>query len=74
MDSIGGLFFAIDGANAAPTAAMREEYTELQTEFTQKLAEINNYLNKNVPDLNETLRRLNAPTLMTGKPIEMPKP
>ena len=27
-----------------------------------------------VPQLNEALRRVGAPTLMTGKPIELPKP
>jgi hypothetical protein len=74
VDQIGGLFFAIDGSNSPPTAAMREEYGALQTEFNQGIAEVNNFLSKTVPQLNETLRRLDAPTLMTGKPIELPKP
>jgi hypothetical protein len=74
VEHIGGLFFAIDGTNAAPPPAMREQYDRVQAEFTQKLAEVNNYLGKTVPQLNEQLRRLDAPTLMTGKPIEMPKP
>ncbi len=58
---------------AAPTPAMRDEFNEVQTVFTQRLAEVNNYLTKTVPELNDALRRLNAPTLMLGKPIEMPK-
>jgi hypothetical protein len=74
VEHIGGLFFTIDGTNATPTPAMREQYDRVQAEFTQKLAEVNNYLSKTVPQLNETLRRLDAPTVMTGKPIEMPKP
>jgi flagellar hook-associated protein FlgK len=74
VEHIGGLFFTIDGTNGAPTVAMREQYDRVQTEFTQKLAEVNNYLSKTVPQLNEQLRRLDAPTLMMGKPIEMPKP
>jgi photosystem II stability/assembly factor-like uncharacterized protein len=73
VEHIGGLFFTIDDTNGAPTPAMREEFDRVQAEFNAKLAEVNNYLAKTVPQLNDTLRRLNAPTVMTGKPIEMPK-
>jgi hypothetical protein len=72
-DRIGGLFFTVDSANAAPTPAMREEFGSLSSEFSQKMAEVNTYLANTVPQLNELLRRFDAPTLMTGKPIEMPK-
>jgi photosystem II stability/assembly factor-like uncharacterized protein len=74
VDRIGGLFFTIDAANAAPTPAMRELYTELQREFDTKVGEVNRFLADSVPQLNETLRRAGAPTLMTGKPIELPAP
>ncbi len=74
VDRIGGLFFALDDSNAAPTPAMREEYGVLQTEFNQRIGEVNNFLSKTVPQLNELLRRLDAPTLMTGKPLELPRP
>ncbi len=74
VDRIGGLFFTIDGANAAPTPAQRELYADVQKEFDTKIAEVNKFLGDAVPELNETLRRFNAPTLMTGKPIELPKP
>ncbi|HEX8097867.1 MAG TPA: hypothetical protein VF507_07520, partial [Pyrinomonadaceae bacterium] len=74
VEHIGSLFFTIDDTNGAPTPAMRAEFDVVQTEFNQKLADVNNYLSKTVPQLNEQLRRLDAPTLMTGKPIEMPKP
>ncbi|HYE14976.1 MAG TPA: hypothetical protein VD968_11090, partial [Pyrinomonadaceae bacterium] len=73
-DKIGGLFFAVDATNAAPTPAQRDRYAELKTEFGVKLAEVNKFLRETVPQLNETLRRFDAPTLMTGKPIELPKP
>ncbi|MDT5273022.1 MAG: hypothetical protein QOH49_5208 [Acidobacteriota bacterium] len=74
VDRIGGLFFTLDGANAAPTPAARELYTDLQKEFGEKIGEVNTFLNDAVPQLNDALRRVGAPTLMTGKPIELPKP
>jgi len=74
VDRIGGLFFTLDAANAAPTPAARDLYGELQKEFDTKLGEVNRFLGESVPQLNEALRRVGAPTLMTGKPIELPKP
>ncbi|MBA3240022.1 MAG: hypothetical protein H0T60_02195 [Acidobacteria bacterium] len=74
IDRIGGLFFTIDSTNAAPTPPQRDLYVELQKEFDTKLAAVNKFLGESVPQLNETLRRFDAPTLMTGKPIELPKP
>ena len=74
VDRIGGLFFTLDAANAAPTPAARELYGDLQKEFGAKVGEVNTFLGDAVPQLNEALRRVGAPTLMTGKPIELPKP
>ncbi|MDT5158852.1 MAG: hypothetical protein QOH51_3209 [Acidobacteriota bacterium] len=74
VDRIGGLFFTMDSVNAAPTPAQRDLYTDLQKEFDAKVGEVNKFLNDAVPQLNDALRRVGAPTLMTGKPIEMPKP
>ncbi|HKY05137.1 MAG TPA: hypothetical protein VJQ56_09610, partial [Blastocatellia bacterium] len=72
-DRLGGLFFTIDGVNAAPTGPQREEFAVLQSEFNEKMAEVNRFLNQTVPQLNETLRRHNAPTVIAGKPIELPR-
>jgi hypothetical protein len=74
VDRIGGLFFTLDSSNAAPTPPARELYGDLQKEFDTKVGEVNRFLSESVPQLNEALRRSGAPTLMTGKPIEMPKP
>ena len=74
VDRIGGLFFTLDSSNAAPTPAARELYGDLQKEFDTKVGEVNRFLSDAVPQLNEALGRVGAPTLMTGKPIEMPKP
>ncbi|HYN83875.1 MAG TPA: hypothetical protein VER32_01395, partial [Pyrinomonadaceae bacterium] len=73
IDRIGGLFFAIDATNAAPTPAVRDAFGEVQAEFNAKMADVNRFLNETVPQMNETLRRFNAPTLLVGKPIELPR-
>lgn len=72
-ERIGGLFFDIDGANAAPTVYQREFFEEIKVEFEKKIGEVNTFIEQTVPKLNETLRRFNAPTVMPGKPIEMAK-
>ena len=74
VDRIGNLFFTLDTTNAAPTPAARDLYADLQKEFDAKIGEVNRFLSDAVPQLNEALRRTGAPTLMTGKPIELPKP
>lgn len=74
VDRIGGLFFTLDSSNTAPTPAARELYGDLRKEFDTKVSEVNRFLSDAVPQLNEALRRVGAPTLMTGKPIELPKP
>jgi photosystem II stability/assembly factor-like uncharacterized protein len=74
VDKIGYLFFTVDGVNAAPTAAQRELYGELQKESATKMTEVNRYFTETVGQLNEALRRAGAPTLVVGKPAEAPKP
>jgi hypothetical protein len=68
-----GLLFTIDGTNAAPTNPQKTHFTELQTEFNQKIPEATRYISQGVPQLNEKLRKHNAPTVIAGKPVEMPK-
>ncbi|MFL6230875.1 MAG: WD40/YVTN/BNR-like repeat-containing protein [Pyrinomonadaceae bacterium] len=70
IDRLGGLFFTIDGVNAAPTLAQQTFYGELQTEFKQKLDEVNRFITQTVPQMNDTLRKFNAPPLVPGKPID----
>ncbi|HZE70746.1 MAG TPA: hypothetical protein VE135_14640 [Pyrinomonadaceae bacterium] len=70
VDSIGGLFFALDGTNAAPTHYQRQYLEELQPEYRTRMAEVNKFIGETVPQWNERLRTANAPTLTTRKPIE----
>jgi photosystem II stability/assembly factor-like uncharacterized protein len=73
VDRIGGLFFTIDAVNAAPTPAQQTYFGEIQAEFRQKLDEVNRFVSQTVPQMNETLKRFNAPQLVPGKPVEPPK-
>jgi photosystem II stability/assembly factor-like uncharacterized protein len=69
-DRLGGLFFTIDSVNAAPNQAQQSYFTDLQTEFHQKLEEVNRFITQTVPQMNETLKRFNAPQLIPGKPVD----
>ena len=71
-DSLGSLFYAIDGVNAAPTPYIAEAFRGLQAKFKERLEEVNRFVTQTVPQVNETLRKNNAPQIVTGKPIELP--
>jgi hypothetical protein len=73
LDRTGGLFFAIDGVNAAPTPAQSRLFDEVRAEFQKKMEEVNRFITQSVPQMNETLRRQNLPQLIAGKPIEVPR-
>ncbi|HKP72322.1 MAG TPA: hypothetical protein VJT82_05255, partial [Pyrinomonadaceae bacterium] len=72
IDEIGSLFFTLDATNAAPTPAQRDYYEALQTRFRTQLTEANKFITQTIPKLNETLRKYDAPTVLTGKPVEIP--
>jgi len=66
VESIGGLFGSADAVNAAPTPAQREYYDELVNQYPKQLEEINLFIKQAVPQLNEMLRKANAPIVVTG--------
>jgi photosystem II stability/assembly factor-like uncharacterized protein len=70
IEKLGNMFFAVEGVNAAPTPQQRAYIEELQKEFNEKLAETNRFVAQEVPRMNETLRKHNAPQLIPGKPVE----
>ncbi len=69
-DTIGGLFFALEGTNAAPTQYQREYFAEIQSEYRARIDEANQLFREAIPQWNEKLRTWNAPTLTTRKAIE----
>ncbi|HEY9231631.1 MAG TPA: hypothetical protein VIS78_05775, partial [Blastocatellia bacterium] len=72
-DQLGGFFSSIDSVNAAPTVYQRDAFTDLQTKFRERMEEVNRYLSDAVAQLNETLRRNNAPPVVAIKPVELPR-
>ncbi|HYP00993.1 MAG TPA: hypothetical protein VER76_12435 [Pyrinomonadaceae bacterium] len=44
----------------------------MQTRYRTTLTEANRFFTEDVPRLNATLRRFDAPTIFVGKPIEIP--
>ncbi|MBI3651610.1 MAG: hypothetical protein HY231_11390 [Acidobacteria bacterium] len=72
-DFLNGAYFGISGGNFAPTQAQREFITALQAEFPKKMAEVMKLINEATPKMNDTLKKFNAPILIVGKPVEMPK-
>jgi photosystem II stability/assembly factor-like uncharacterized protein len=72
-ENLGGLYFGVISVNAAPTPAQREYFTEVQAEFNANMGNIVKFINESVPRINETLRKHNAPTIVPGKPVELPR-
>ena len=72
-DQLGGFFSSIDSVNAAPTVYQRDAFTDLQAKFRERMEEVNRYLSDAVAQLNETLRRNNAPPVVAIKPVELPR-
>jgi photosystem II stability/assembly factor-like uncharacterized protein len=70
VDSIGGLFFAIDSTNAAPTRYQQAYLAELEPDFRSQMTEVNKFLAEILPKWNDQLEAANAPTLTTRKPFE----
>lgn len=72
-DQIGGLYYTVDNGNAAPTAAMREQFGLLQTQLPTKIAVINRFITEDTAKMNATLQKAGLPIIVVGKAIEPPK-
>jgi photosystem II stability/assembly factor-like uncharacterized protein len=73
IEKLSSLLSSIQGVNAAPTSAQKEFFGELQQEFQAKIPEVNKFLSEQLPKLNEMLKKNNAPTVIIGKAIEIPR-
>jgi photosystem II stability/assembly factor-like uncharacterized protein len=71
VNDLGDIFFGLDGTNAAPTAAQRQYFAEIQPEYAERMEEVNKFINNTVPQWSEKLRGWNLPTLTTRKPLEL---
>jgi hypothetical protein len=72
VDRLGQLLSAIDRVLAAPTPYQVEHFNELRTEFLKDMGEVNGFVEHQIPEINDLLKKYNAGSLMAGKPIELP--
>jgi len=70
VNKVGDIFFGIDATNAAPTAAQRQYFAEIQPEYADRMAEVNRFISNTLPQWNEKLRAWNLPTLTTRPPLK----
>jgi photosystem II stability/assembly factor-like uncharacterized protein len=73
VDRLGQLLGAIDRVLAAPTPYQIEHFNELRAEFLKDMGEVNGFAERQIPEINELLKKYNAGSLMAGKPVEMPQ-
>jgi hypothetical protein len=72
VDRLGQLLNGIDRVLAAPTPYQVEHFDELKAEFLKDMGEVNNFVEKQIPEINDLLKKNNAGAVMGGKPIEIP--
>jgi photosystem II stability/assembly factor-like uncharacterized protein len=72
VDRLGQLLGAIDRVLAAPTPYQIEHFNELRAEFIKDMGDVNAFVERQIPEINDLLKKYNAGSLMAGKPIEIP--
>jgi hypothetical protein len=70
MDHLAELFSGIESVNAAPTAYQMEEAASLTQKFTERLAEVNQFLSTQVARWNEALGKDGLPPVVTGAVVK----
>jgi hypothetical protein len=72
VDRLSALLNAIDRVLDSPTPYQMEHFNELRTEFLADLGDVNKFIDKQIPEINDLLKKNNAGALMAGKPVEIP--
>ena len=72
VDRLGQLLYGIDRVLQAPTKYEVEYYEELKAEFVKDMADVNAFAEKQIPEINDMLKKSNAGALMSGKTIDIP--
>jgi hypothetical protein len=72
VDRISALLNAIDRVLDAPTPHQMEHFNELRTEFLAEVGDGNKFVEKQIPEINDMLKKNNAGALIAGKPVEIP--
>jgi photosystem II stability/assembly factor-like uncharacterized protein len=72
VDRLGQLLSGIDRVLQAPTQYQVEYYNELKAEFLKDMSDVNGFAEKQIPEINDMLKKSNAGALMSGKPVQIP--
>ncbi|MDR3698517.1 MAG: hypothetical protein P4L56_02710 [Candidatus Sulfopaludibacter sp.] len=72
VDRLSALLNAIDRVLDAPTPYQIEHFNELRAEFLANMGDVNRFVEKQIPEINDMLKKNNAGAIMPGKPIEIP--
>jgi hypothetical protein len=65
VDRLGQLMGSIDRVLAAPTTYQLEHFAELKTEFLKDIGDVNSFIERQIPEINEMLHK-------NSKAIEVP--
>jgi len=72
VDRLGQLLGSIDRVLAAPTPYQVEHFNELKSEFVKDIGDVNGFIERQVPEINDMLKKSNAGAIMSGKSIALP--
>jgi len=72
VDRLSALLNAIDRVLDSPTPYQMEHFNELRAEFLADVGDVNKFVEKQIPEINDMLKKNNAGALMAGKPVEIP--
>jgi hypothetical protein len=72
VDRLSALLNAIDRVLDSPTPYQMEHFNELRAEFLADVGDVNKFVEKQIPEINDLLKKNNAGALMAGKPLEIP--
>jgi hypothetical protein len=72
VDRLGQLLGAIDRVLAVPTPYQVEHFNELKAEFLKDMGDVNVFIDRQIPEINDMLKKSNAGAMMSGKAIDIP--
>ncbi|HKE28769.1 MAG TPA: hypothetical protein VKB88_40745 [Bryobacteraceae bacterium] len=72
VDRLSMLLSSIDRVLDAPTSYQVEHFNELRREFLADMADVNRFAEKQIPEINDMLKKYNGGSIMAGKPIDIP--
>ncbi|HEX3742292.1 MAG TPA: hypothetical protein VHW09_00100 [Bryobacteraceae bacterium] len=71
-ERLSALLSEIDRVLSSPTPYEMEYFNELRTEFLADVGDVNKFIEKQIPEINDMLKKNNAGALMAGKPVDIP--